>query len=101
MKIIWSDFAERQLDEIYEYYSLKVSTETAQNIISRIVLAMDVLITHPTIGQAEELLADRQILYRYLIQDNYKIIYSINNDEIRISDVFDVRQSPKKIKRKK
>lgn len=101
MRIIWSEFAEIQLDNIFNYYYYTVSYETASRIVIKIILAVDILLTNPLIGQIEELLLNRKTQYRYLVQDNYKIIYSVNNDEIRIADIFDVRQSPKKIKRKK
>ena len=101
MRIIWSEFAEIQLDNIFNYYYYTVSYETASRIVIKIILAIDILLTNPLIGQIEELLLNRKTQYRYLVQDNYKIIYSVNNDEIRIADIFDVRQSPKKIKRKK
>lgn len=100
-KIVWSEFAENQLNNIFEYYSYTVSLETAKRIINKIILSTEILVQNPLIGQIENLLAYRKIQYRYLIQDNYKISYSVKDDQIRIADIFDVRQSPKKIKRNK
>ena len=58
---------------------------------------------HPEITQIEELLLDRENEYRYLICDNYKIVYSIDSKHksIMIADVFDTGQNPEKIKRTK
>ena len=55
------------------------------------------------IGQKEELLLDRKENFRYLVFKKYKIIYWFNKDKnrIEISDVFDARQNPIKIKRQK
>ena len=55
------------------------------------------------IGQEEELLKQREILYPYLIFKNYKVIYSLDmeNGFLKIADVFDTRQNPAKIKRSK
>jgi mRNA-degrading endonuclease RelE of RelBE toxin-antitoxin system len=41
--------------------------------------------------------------YRYIVCGNYKIIYSVDIEEqlIKIADVFDTRQNPIKIKRNK
>ncbi len=60
-------------------------------------------ITIPFIDQVEELLADRVETYRYLVCGNYKVLYVVNEIQkhINISDVFDARQNPIKIKRKK
>ena len=53
--------------------------------------------------QIEDLLIDREDDYRYIVCDNYKIIYSIDIKlkHIKIADVFDNRQNPIKIKRNK
>lgn len=102
-KIIWSDFSETQLDEIYEYYEKKASLKVATKIVTGIIKESEKLIKASFIGQEEELLKDREIQYRYLIFKNYKVIYSVDeqNGFIKIADVFDTRQNPSKIKRTK
>lgn len=102
MKIIWSKFAETQLDEIYAYYEKEVSARVAKKIIIGIINESKKLIKTPLIGQ-EELLKDRAIHYRYFVFKNYKLIYSVDdtNGFIKISDVFDTRQNPPKLKRTK
>jgi plasmid stabilization system protein ParE len=103
MKIIWSEFAETQLDEIYAYYEKEVSARVAKKIIIGIINESKKLIKTPLIGQEEELLKDRAIHYRYFVFKNYKLIYSVDdtNGFIKISDVFDTRQNPPKLKRTK
>lgn len=103
VKIIWSEFAETQLDEIYEYYKKKTSLKIANKIITGIIKESDKLIKASFIGQEEELLKDREIHYRYLVFKNYKVIYSVDeqNGFIKIADVFDTRQNPPKMKRTK
>lgn len=102
-KIIWSEFSETQLDEIYEYYERKASSGVATKIITGIVKESKKLIKANFIGQEEELLKERKIQYRYLVFNNYKIIYSVDeqNGFIKIADVFDTRQNPPKLKRTK
>ena len=102
-KIIWSDFAETELDKIFKYYIENVSLSVAKNIVEKIILEPNKIISHPEITQIEELLIDRENDYRYLICDHYKIIYSVNQKQklIMIADVFDTRQNPTKIKRTK
>lgn len=103
LKIIWSDFAETQLDEIYEYYEKKGSLRVATKLVKGIISEPQKLIKSPFIGQEEELLKERQIKYRYLLYKNYKLIYSVDqkNGFIKIADVFDTRQNPPKMKRTK
>ena len=99
--IIWSNFAESELDKIFEYYVEKASLKIAQNIIQTILNEPNRLIDGSEMFQIEDLLVDRDHIYRYIVCDNYKIIYSVNIELklIKIADVFDTRQNPIKIKR--
>lgn len=102
-KIIWSDFSEIQLDEIFKFYVKETSVQVATKIVTGIIKESEKLIKASFIGQKEELLSERKIQYRYLIFKSYKIIYSVDeqNGLIKIADVFDTRQNPPKLKRTK
>lgn len=103
-KIIWSEFSEKQIDSIFEYYEQKSkSYDVALKIVTRILKAPDILIENPRIGQKEMSLKHRKIEYHYMVESNYKIIYSIDDKtkSVKIADVFDTRQNPKKIEREK
>ena len=101
LKIIWSAFAESQLDEIYDYYEKKASSTVATKLVKDIIKEPKKLIKSPFLGQEEELLKDREIKYHYLVFKNYKLIYSVDEQKrfIKITDVFDTRQNPPKMKR--
>lgn len=102
--VIWSEFAEQQIDEIFEFYKQKTKSKSvAKQLISKILLTPDRLKTNARIGQKEPALAKRNIEYRYILASHYKIIYSVDekNGHIQIADVFDTRQRPQKIKRNK
>jgi plasmid stabilization system protein ParE len=103
LKIIWSEFAETQLDEIFDYYQKKASARIAKKLVKGIINESKKLIKTPQIGQEETLLKERKIQYRYLVFKKYKLIYSVDteNEFIKIADVFDTRQNPPKIKRTK
>jgi toxin ParE1/3/4 len=59
MKIIWSEFAEKQLDEIFDYYAKESSLSFATKLISKIIKSPDKLKRATFIGQVEEFLNDR------------------------------------------
>ena len=101
-RIIWSNFAEYQLDEIYNYYAKEVNIKNAQRILFKIRDKVEVLIKNPLIGEKEKLLSGRKQNYRRLIVTNYKIIYSVNEEieTIKIVDVFDTQQNPTTLKRR-
>jgi plasmid stabilization system protein ParE len=99
--IKWSEFAEDQLDQIYEYYTEKASVIVAEKIISRILIKVRKLEHSPFIGQLEPRLIKRKGEFRYLVVQNFKVIYAIDSEKLimRIFDVFDTRQNPSKIQR--
>lgn len=100
-RIVLSRFAENQLDNIYDYYSKEANVEVAQKLIFQIRDRTKILAENPLIGKREEFLLERSEEYRHLIVTNYKIIYSVDeqNRMIKIADVFDTRQNPIKLKR--
>lgn len=103
IKVFWTDFAKKQLRQIFNYHHDKVSLITARKIVVGVVNEAQILVSDPEIGQIENLLIARKENFRYLLSGNYELIYWINKIENRIEivDVFDTRQNPVKIKRKK
>lgn len=103
LKIFWTNFAQKQLRGIFDYYKTKASLNTARTLVSEIIKETDSLMLHSDIGQREELLLNRPETFRYLIYKKYKIIYWVNKEKsrIEISDIFDTRQNPSKIIRTK
>lgn len=99
-KIIWSEFAETQLDDIFDYYQKEAGPLIAKKLLKEIINDAKKLLQSPLIGQEEELPKYRGVKYRYLVVKNYKLIYSVDQENglIKIADVFDTRQNPSKIK---
>ena len=102
-KIIWSSFAVSELDNIYKYYQEKAGSKVAKSIIQNILNEPNRLIVTSEMFQTEELLIGREQIYRYIVYENYKIIYTVDDflKLVKISDVFDTRQNPINIKRNK
>ena len=98
-QIIWTNFAISELKNIFLYYRMVAGEGTAVKIKKSIFAATKPIIKHPLIGVEEENLKDLKQGHRYIIQGNYKIIYRIIGDEIFITDIFDWRQNPTKLKR--
>lgn len=99
MKLIWSDFAVNSLRRSFEYYCKHTSVEMAENIKQGIFRSSESLINNPQIGIIEPSLAQLNLGYRFIISGNYKIIYRPIEEGLLITDVFDSRQSPRKIMR--
>ncbi|RXP46074.1 type II toxin-antitoxin system RelE/ParE family toxin [Lutibacter sp. HS1-25] len=101
LEIFWTEFSEKELQNIFEYYKNKTTYSVAKKIINGIYNETLCLKKQPTIGQVEELLKQQKHEFRYLVYKNYKIIYCINykKNRVEIHDVFDTRQNPPKLKR--
>lgn len=101
LEIYWTDFAKKELKDIFDYHKEKVSLRIARQVVTAIVEETEKLVHFPDKGQMEELLKERSQEFRYIVSTNYKIIYWINIQEnrIEINDVFDTRQNPIKLER--
>jgi len=101
LKLVWLETAEKNLNEIFQYYKINASLNTARNLISMIIDSAEILIEHPLAGPLEELLKKRKRKYRYFVAGNYKLIYSQDKKYIYVHLVFDTRQNPKKLRKVK
>lgn len=97
IKILWSDSALVQLEEIFDFHKTQASYKIARNLVKSIVQKVLILETNPFLGVKELLLSDRFFEYRYLIYKNYKIIYRNAENLVRINMVFDCRQNPSRL----
>lgn len=100
LTIYWTQFAQNKLEDIFEYYKFKAGIRVAQVLVDGIVNSSLTLEFNAFGGQIEELLSDRIQDFRYLVFKNYKIIYWIDEtrNTVFISNIFDTRQNPEKLK---
>lgn len=98
MIVEWSNRAETRLEEIFNYHNEKAGLKTAQKIIRKIYSRAAILVANPQAGPREELLKNRPVEFRYLVEGNYKILYWLELGKATISTVFDCRQNPEKIR---
>jgi len=97
MKVIWTKFAIDNLMAIFEYYNEVANHKIASKIRDGLILESRRLLKNYESYQKELSLTRKGEGHRYLVKDNYKLIYKIIGDEIVITDVFDTRQNPSKI----
>jgi len=98
LKIFWTDSARLQLEDIFKYYHENAGLKITQKLKNQIYNRTNQLEAFPESGPREPLLSARRFDYRYLIEGNYKIIYWVDNQNIKIAAVFDCRQNPSKMK---
>ncbi len=97
MKVLWTDTAISQLEQIFYYYSHKASSKVATRLTQQIVDKTLLLETFPRTGQRENFLIDREREYHYLVEGHYKILYWVEGKFVKIASVFDCRQNPEKM----
>lgn len=89
MVVIWSALAEEQLNNEIDYY-LKEVTKT---LLETLICSTNRLTTFPYLG----ILIVENPLYRVLVEGHYKIIYSVEEEYIRVAFLFNTRQDPEKL----
>lgn len=98
-QIIWTNFAISELKNIFLYYRMVAGDKTADKIRKSIFNSTKPLIKNPLIGAIEVNLTELKQGHRYLVEGNYKIIYRLIDNNIYITDIFDCRQNPIKMKK--
>ena len=95
-RIVWTERAIRDLQSIREFIS-KYSESQAIKQLNRIFLRESQLTTTPNSGGIQ-IGTNSKFEVRYLVQDNYKILYRHTQDEVFILTIFDTHQDPEKLK---
>ena len=95
MRIKTALLFERTFEDLLSCGHKYYSKNTIKNLYARYKECRLMLLDNPNFGQLEPLIEGFQLEYRRIfIQPYFKIIYTINNDEIILVDLWDVRQSP-------
>jgi toxin ParE1/3/4 len=98
VRVVWSGWALQQLGEIHAWYHAEASPAVADRIVEDILAVTRLLEQFPFGGQVEPWLAHKGLGHRRVVVGNYKVVYRVHQEEVRILDVFDSRQDPWKMK---
>ncbi len=89
----------QSLEETLEFYDLQgISREKQNEIVDSILAKTTLLVDNPYIGVIEEYLEHLNLGHRRLIDGYCKVIYRISDNNIFITEIFDTRQDPNKMK---
>lgn len=98
MKLVYTEQAIVSLQECLDFFPPEVSVGKINEIRDNILARADELLGNPYMGQYEEYLEHLGQSHRRIIEGHYKIIYKIKGEMIIITDIFDSRQDPSKMK---
>lgn len=94
-RIIWTERALIDLLNIKGFISLDSEVQAIKQL-NRIFDREGQLIANPQSGGIQKG-TNSSFEIRYLVQDNYKILYRFTETEVYVLTVFDTRQDPEKI----
>ncbi len=96
LKVTWTISARNDMKLIY-FYIAQFSKQSAQKVIDGLFMKSNQLSIK---GFSESGAKDEyNPKYRRLIEGNYKILYTITDNEVFINKVFDCRFDPEKLKK--
>jgi plasmid stabilization system protein ParE len=97
--VIWSTEALVDLEIVYDFLADQ-SVSAAQRIVEQILSRIKQIEDFPESGGRQEALKKTGTDYRYLVEGNYKIIYSYRVDlhVAYVETIFDTRSDPEKSK---
>jgi plasmid stabilization system protein ParE len=98
MKLVYTEQSLANLQECLDFFPREVPAEKINEIRDGILAKADKLLDNPFMGQQEEYLDHLGKGHRRIIEGNYKIIYRVQGENIYITDIFDSRQGPSKMK---
>jgi toxin ParE1/3/4 len=93
-KIIWSNPAVEDLNEIFLFLEITINIDKAEEITTKIYQRVDDLFDFPEMGTIAYDRYEIKSKYRYLVEKPYKILYNVVNDIVYIEAVYDTRQDP-------
>jgi toxin ParE1/3/4 len=98
MKLYYTEQALHSLEETLNFIAPFITYEKLIEIRDKVLDAADTLVLHPLQGPIEPFLEHLGLGHRRLVVSHYKIIYRVSGDYIYITDIFDSRQDPSKMK---
>jgi toxin ParE1/3/4 len=93
IKIIYTEFAQRCIEEIKAYYIKEAGVKIASKVIKAILSKANTLKNYPNIGTIEPSNSE----FKFIVIFEYKIIFKRIDDVFIIADIFHCAQNPNKI----
>ena len=100
MKVVYTNQSLDSLQDCMKFLLevLEIPTKKVSEIKKLLLDRADNLELNPLLGQKEEYLHHLGKDHRRLVETHFKIIYLIEGERIYITDFFDTRQDPEKMK---
>ncbi|HTE21788.1 MAG TPA: type II toxin-antitoxin system RelE/ParE family toxin [Candidatus Limnocylindria bacterium] len=92
MKVTFLHAAEHDLGSLFSYIKDKLQNEiAARNVATKLLQRTQMLANFPELGVNLTSIDPRLVGYRYLLVDNYLVIYKITDEEVCIVRILYAR----------
>lgn len=96
MEVVITEPAEESLKEIYCRFEENIAVHLVNKILDR----AETLSNLSNRGRIVDELRSLNQEHRYIIEDNFKIIYRQDKNLVIVTDIFNMSKNPENIKRK-
>lgn len=97
-QVVYTPQSREGLRECMSFLKKEVPSEKVKSIRKELLDKVEILKEYPHTGQEEELLSFLDQGHRRLVYRHYKVIYLIESERVIVTDIFDSRQDPEKMK---
>jgi len=98
MRLVYTSTARKRLRNILEYIRSEHSEKRASTFQKRVLDRSEELLDHPLKGHPIPTLATPERAYRGLSFGRHLTIYHVDNDHIHVTDFFDTKQHPARMR---
>ena len=94
MRIVWTKEAQEDIERIYQFWASQ-NERYSTRLYNSLIDEAEVLRTFPEAGALERFLTHRPEQFRSLLANKYyKLIYTVESDDVVIHAVWDCRRNP-------
>lgn len=98
MRLVITQSAWDSLDKAIQFLDGRWSDQVIDRIVGEVWEYLEVVLRYPLGGALEEDLAALGRGHRRMVCGHFKIIYYVEADNLYVTDIFDSRQDPGKMK---
>jgi len=96
--VVLTPGVEQSLEDALDFYEIKLRSEKLIEIKNTVLETVRLLSRTANHGQIEPTLEYLGLGHRRIIEDYFKIIYRIVDETVYVTDIFDSRMNPDKMK---
>ncbi len=98
MRLVYTRPALERIAEIQTFWADHTTEDKAEELVTSLMEKTKQLLANPLRGFPEPKLARLGLGYRGLLLGRFKVIYYVSGEEVHITDFFDTKQHPSRMR---